>query len=141
MASGLHKNYTMDHTKEQNGVRIEFQVNDDNSVPTFIVARMGPMNQKYNKALERITHPYKRQLELRTLPNEKAEELMQKVFVNSILLGWEHVQDENGQDIVFSAENALALFKQLPDIYYDLQRQAQDASLFRLEEQEAAAKN
>jgi len=141
MLSGLHKHYTMDHGREQEGVRIEFPANGDGSIPTFIIARMGPMNQRYTKTLERVTYPYKRQLELRTLPNEKAEALMRQVFVNSILLGWENVQNEGGTAIVFSAENALTLFQQLPDVYYELQEKAQDAALFRVEENQGAAKN
>lgn len=139
--SGLNS-FAMDHTKEQNGVPVQVSgPNGDETIPTFIVARMGPMNQKYQKTLERITHPYKRQLELKTLPNEKAEQLMQQVFVNSILLGWENVQNEDGTAIVFSAENGLALFKQYPDLYYSLQEEAQNVALFRIEENKALAGN
>jgi hypothetical protein len=140
--SSLFKNFKMDHDKELHGVKVTpASANEDGTVPVFILARMGQMNQTYLKTLERITNPYKRQLELKTIAPDKADELMREVFVNSILLGWENVQGEEGSIIPFSAANAIALFKQLPDLYFELQTQSQNAALFRLEETESIAKN
>lgn len=140
--SSLHKQFKMNHDKETYGVAVTpAGNNEDGSTPTFILARLGPMNQKYAKCLEITTQPYKRQLELKTLSNDKSEELVMIVFVNSILLGWSNVQDENGKLIEFSAHNAIELFKQLPDLYFELQQQAQNASLYRIDESEAIAKN
>ena len=137
----LFTQYETDHAKEQNGVWVYPTGIEDDSAPAFLIARMGPMNQKYQKTLERVTRPYKRLLAMNALPNEKADEIMQQVFVQSILLDWRNVTDKSGKTVSFSAENAMTFFKLLPDLYFELQQQAQTASLFRVDEAEAVAKN
>lgn len=140
--SSLFKNFKMDEKKESKGVPVQpAPTNDDGTMPTFFVTRLAASNQKYNKVLDRETKPYKRQIQLGTLSSQTSDLIRMKVFVNSILQGWENVQDEKCLHIPFSAENALALFKQLPDLFFELEKQASDASLFRSEEVEETAKN
>lgn len=137
----LFEQFKTDADKEKNGVRIEYGANADKTVPTFIISRMSKVNKKYTKAIEVSTRPYRRQIELEIFPEDKAVELMKKVFVDTVLLGWENVQDENGVLIPFNRDNALELFGKLPELYEDLEAQAKKAALFRVEAQEAEAKN
>src|SRR5207342_3524584 len=64
--SGLHAKFKTDRVKEVEGVAIEFSdaPNDDGSIPTFTISRMGKTNRAYSKALEQATRPYRRQIEL-----------------------------------------------------------------------------
>ncbi|WBF76921.1 hypothetical protein PSV3_00219 [Septimatrevirus PSV33] len=52
--SGLFKQFKTNSTKEAEGVEIEFPEaqNDDGSVPTFVISRMGKSNKAYSKALD-----------------------------------------------------------------------------------------
>lgn len=136
----LYDQFEMDHDKEHNGVWV-YPIGTGDAAPAFLIARKGPMNQKYSKALDRITRPYKRLITLNRLPNEKADEIMKQVFAESILLGWRNVTDKQGKLIEFSAANALVVFDLLPDLYFDLEQQASEAALFRLEVAEATEKN
>ena len=137
----LFKQFATDAKKEAEGVRISYAPNSDGSIPTFIIARMGKSNKKYSKALEVATRPYRRQMELGTLANETAEAIFLKVFVDTILLGWEFVQDENEIFMDCKKENAIRLFEKLPELYEDLQKQANSVVLFRNEALEDEAKN
>ena len=67
--------------------------------------------------------------------------IMHKVFAQTVVLGWEHVQDESGKEIPFTVENCITLFETLPDLFLDIQDQAKRAALFRAANREAAAGN
>lgn len=130
---GLHKQFKTNADKEVSGVEIEFPeaMNEDGSTPTFVISRMGKSNKTYSKALEAATRPYRRQVELGTMKNEVAETLFMGVFVDTILKGWKNVQDEKGEEIVFSKDAATALLTELPDVYERLQEEAKLSANFR----------
>lgn len=127
--------------KEQQGVAIEYSANKDGTVPTFFVSRMSRTNKKYVKSLEQNSKPYRRQIELETLKPEVAEKVNIQVFVDSILNGWQNIQDKNGAVIEYSKAAAIELFKKLPDLYDDLAARAAKASTFRDDALQEEAKN
>lgn len=140
---GLHKQFKTNSAKENEGVEIEFPEaqNDDGSIPVFVISRMGKSNKAYSKALEAATRPYRRQVELGTMKNDVAESLFLGVFVDTVLRGWKHVQDEEGNEIPFNRDSAKALLEELPDVYERLQEEAKISSNFRDSSLEAEAKN
>ena len=140
---GLHKQFKTNSAKENEGVEIEFPEaeNDDGSIPVFVISRMGKSNKAYSKALEAATRPYRRQVELGTMKNDVAESLFLGVFVDTVLRGWKHVQDEAGNEILFNRDSAKALLEELPDVYERLQEEAKSSSNFRDSSLEAEAKN
>ena len=137
----LHDQFETNASKEIEGVEIKYAPNKDKSVPTFIVCRMGATNKRYQKELDRVTKPYRRQMQLGTMDNTVAESLMMGVFIKTILKGWSGVQNKKGEEIPFNEETATELFLQLPDLYEDLQAKAGSAALFREEALEDEAKN
>lgn len=141
--SGLFKQYKTDSIKETEGVEIEFPEaqNDDGSVPTFLISRMGKSNRAYSKALEAATRPYRRQVELGTMKNEVAEALFLNVFCDTVLKGWRNVMDEKGKAIGFSKDTAVELMTALPDVYERLQEEAKLAANFRESVLDDEAKN
>lgn len=150
---GLAKDYKTDNAKEIDGVEVRISENDDGTVPTFMLSRMGKSNKRYTKAFEAATRPYRRQIELKTLGEKTAEDMLRKVFCDTILLGWANIQNEkvNGvllfpeiaenANVPFNVENALSLFETLPELYDELSAQASDVSLFRAAVVEDEAKN
>jgi len=127
----LHAQFKTDTAKEQAGVEVVYGPNKDGSVPTFILSRAGKSNKAYGKMLEARTRPYRRQMDLGTMNNAVAEDIFLDVFVATVLKGWQNVQNEGGTDIPFSADAAKSLFKELPELYEDLQEKSKQASLFR----------
>lgn len=137
----LFKQFGTDAAAETAGVKVEFGPNEDKTVPTFHLSRMGKSNKRYSKALELATRPYRRQIELGTMSNDVADKLFLEVFVSTILLGWDNVQDREGKAMAFTKENAVELMGQLPELYDDLQEKAKSAALFRETALEDEAKN
>jgi hypothetical protein len=139
----LYKQFATNSEKEMEGVEVQMTEaeNDDGSVPTFIVSRMGKSNKRYSKALEAATRPYRRQIELGTMNNDKAEEIFLGVFVDTVLKGWKNVRDESGADMPFTKQTATKLFKDLPEVYERLQEEAKLSANFREVSLEEEAKN
>jgi hypothetical protein len=127
--------------KEIEGVEITYGPNEDGSIPTFILSRMGQANKAYTKALNAATKPYARQIKLGTLADETSDDLFIRVFVKTVLRGWKNVYSKDGTLLPYSSANAIALLKALPDLYDDLSEKAQSAALFREETNEDDAKN
>jgi len=144
----LRSQFGTNTAKETEGVVIQFGENDDKTIPGFHISRMSRANVRYTKAMEVATRPYKRQIELGTLPNDTSERIFLDVFVRTVLRGWENVllSDVTGNVkdtgfATFSEDNARKLFSNLPELFEDLQQQAKSASLFKEEEMEADSKN
>jgi hypothetical protein len=135
----LYDQYATDASKEAEGVEVTFPPNNDGTMPTFILAATSKNNQKYAKALETATKPYRRNMD--ALKNETAEALYRDVFVKTVLKGWTNIQDKAGNDIPYSREAALKLFEDLPRLYEDLNARAGSIDLFREAQQEDEAGN
>lgn len=139
----LYKQFATNTEKEIEGIEVQMTEaeNEDGSIPTFVVSRMGKSNKRYSKALEAATRPYRRQIELGTMNNDKAEEIFLGVFVDTVLKGWKNVRDETGADMPFTKQTATKLFKDLPEVYERLQEEAKLSANFREASLEEEAKN
>lgn len=152
---GLAKDYKTDAAKEVDGVDVEVSSNDDGTIVKMRLSRMGKANKRYTKAFEAATRPHRRQIELKTLPEAVAEKMLREVFAETVLIGWQNVQNEDLGDgsllfpgyaadekaVPYNKENALALFAALPELYDALSANANDVSLFRTDAVENEAKN
>lgn len=133
-------------TKE--GHIVYFGSNDDGTIPTFTVGRMNKSNKPYQKAIEKAFKPHQRSIQLKTMSEDKAGEILRDVFCAHILIGWENVKkadvsgnaDDTG-DAEFNKENAVQLLNNLPDLFDELNTAASDASNFRDGVMEEGAKN
>lgn len=138
----LYSQYATNQTKESTGATIEVGVNDDdNSVISFVVARMGGANKAYQKALEEATRPYRRQIQQGTLSESISEDILKRVFCKTILKGWSNVRDQFNEVLPFNQDTAYKLMTELPELYRELSEQASDIALFRDEQLKEEAKN
>lgn len=145
----LRKTFKTDHAAEIDGVEVEVAVNDHNNQPICIrIARMSSTNKRYTKALNKVTKPHMSAIQNDAFDNDLARKMLQGVFVDTILLGWTNLpkseltgNEADTEDLEFTRENALALFKEMPDLYDDWEARAQKASAFREAEREATAGN
>jgi hypothetical protein len=122
----------------------------------FRIARKSKANKRYKKMVDAEIKPHMTAIRNDTMDVELDEEITRKVFCNTILLGWEkmdekEVFDESEYDVVepgndqkyvgFTPERAMKLMKALPDLYEALNENATKMSNFRDETREADAKN
>jgi len=146
---GLRKTFKTDRDAEINGVEVEVSVNDHNGLPIKIrIARMSQGNKRYTKELNRVTKPHMSAIQNDAMDNDLARKMLQEVFVDTILLGWDNLPKSeltgvatDTDELEFTRENALALFKELPDLYDDWEARANRAAAFREKEREEEAKN
>lgn len=146
---GLRNTFKTNRTLETEGVEIEVAINDHNGKAiTIRVSRMTRMNKNYAKRLEAATRPHSASIANETLDNDLGYRLLQEVFVDTILLGWNNLPkseitgDEADSELVeYTRENALKLFEDMPDLYDDWEKRAKSAANFRDAEREGNAGN
>lgn len=133
----LYSMFKTDAGLETDGILIEYGEASNAQPVRFRIARSGGQNTVFTKALEKATRPYRKAIQNGMLDDKTADKLYKGVFAEHVLLGWENVEGEDGKPIQYSKENALKLFKDLPDLFLDLREQAGNVSLFRQEVREA----
>jgi hypothetical protein len=139
----LYKTFQTESNFEKNGILLEYGfIDNDPTKPIRIkIARAGGSNTKYSTKLEAKTKPFRRQIQTETLDPKIAEKLFMEIYAESVILGWENVQDENGDELAFNVANVVKLFTDLPDLWADVKEQSQKAALFKAEVIEADAGN
>lgn len=102
------------------------------------VARAG--NPANRKMLQRMMEKHRVTLRSRNLPEDVLERITIQVMAETILLGWENIE-ERGEPVPFSVENAERLLGAYRDFRDQVAALAADMALFRGESEEAAQKN
>lgn len=87
------------------GVPFTYTDNEGNKYGTFTVSLFNLDSKFVRVGMERFGRENKEALD----KLEDAEKRGVFTFINTALHGWEGVQDENGKDVPFSRENAMAL--------------------------------
>ena len=129
----LYEQFQTNSQCEVDGIYIEYGPNSKGNPIRFKVARAGGKNTQFAKAMEKHTKPHRRLIEMNLLSPTIAEKIVRTVFIESILKGWENVEDRNGEELVYTPEAAEELFSELPDLFNSLSEMAKDASNFRQE--------
>lgn len=137
----LYNDYGTNKDSEKKGVWFEYGPNEDGTVPAFKLSRMGKGNKKYAKLIESRMKPHRQALKLGALSPELANEILMGVFIDSVLVDSRNIQDKEGNVVKLDKAAATKLFKDLPDLFDDLQSKAEDMTSFRDEEVEEDAKN
>lgn len=137
----LYKQFKTDANLETKGILLEYGESANGKPTTIRIARSGGANKRFMKAIETKTRPYRQQIRLGTLDPDLDLRLNKECFAETVVLGWENVQDENGNEMPFSVANCLKLFNDLPELFLDIQAQSQRVALFREEVLEDDAKN
>lgn len=105
------------------------------------IARAGGGNKRFEASCKNRLKGYERALQIGALSNDKANELMQEIYAESVILDWENVTDEEGKPIPFNKENVLKVLKDLPELFKDLEENARKVALFRQDLLEDDLKN
>ena len=133
----LYEMYQTDTGKERDkGVKLEFP-----GGAKIWIRRAGGQNTAYEKAIEAVMKPYRRQIRQNMLEEGKAQELEATAYARGVVLDWEGVTNEAGNALDCTEENIIKLFTDLPDLFVEVKQQATDLSNFRREAQESDAKN
>ena len=142
---GLSRQFATDVSLETKGIVIDY------GTDRVKIARAGGANKKYEKLLEAKTKHLRRALIVGAIDNEESMAILREVFAETIVLGWEvntgtevdpkwekgiEPKDagEKGDKLLpCNAKNYKKVFINLPDLFTDIQQQAQAGALYRRE--------
>lgn len=107
------------------------------------IARAGGANASFERILERLTKPYRRAIQLETLPAEISDKIMKEAIARAVVLNWEVLADDGtwkqgiedpdtGEVLEFTAENVMKVFQhpEVQNLYHDLRVQSNKEALF-----------
>ena len=135
----LMKAYDVNKSKVTEGIPVEFPeaMNEDGSIPTFYLAYAGGPNKEYRDALAKRTRGFRSN----NIPEDIARTILIHVFAETIVKGWKHVQDEDGNEIPHSQDKCRELLTQLPEFFSVVQQRANEITTYLQSEVEETAKN
>lgn len=137
----LYSQFGTDKKVEQEGVFLQYGTTKDGKPIQIKICRAGGANTAYNRAMEAKTKPYRRQLQNGTLDMEVMTSILREVYADTVVIGWSNIEDADGKPMPFNRDNVIKLFTDLPELFADVQEQATNLALFRVEINEQDAKN
>lgn len=135
--SNLYKLFKTDENLEKDGVWLQYGETEDGQPIRIRIARAGGGNTKFAKELEKRTRPYRKALQNGTLDDKTADRIYKEVYAETVVLEWQNITDQDGNLLDFSVENILKVFKDLPDLFRDIQEQSNNVAIFREEMRES----
>lgn len=120
MKTSLDKHFKTDSDLEKNGVW--FDISEDIG---FLIRPFKGTNPRVKAAMAAHYKPLARQIELGTIDPDKEREIQVKLFTEICLVDWKGVEMD-GQSVECNKENAMALFKELPDLFDTLWKHSGD---------------
>lgn len=141
MGKGVFGAFGTNKTAEKEGRWFTITENPDGTICRVKLARLSDTNERWQAALDKHGGDLRREAALDlTISEERATPPYRKAFIEVILLDWEHLQDNDGNEIEFTPENANEVLAALPDFFYLLRLEASKLSNFRNDAIEALAK-
>lgn len=137
----LYTTFKTDTELEKSGVLLNYGETREGKPINIRIARAGGANTQYLKKLEAAVKPHRRAIQLDAMDSKQLERILRQVYAEAVVLGWENVEDATGKPIPFNVQNCVKLFEDLPDLYADIQSQAQQVALFRESLREADSGN
>lgn len=144
-ARSLFAAFKTDPELEKNGVVLLY------SGLRLTVARAGGANTAFGKLLNARLKPYERQMQQKTMDNDVADDIVRKTYADAIIKFSEvELEDgtfiegctnEAGDVLPFTPANVEAMFVALPDLFRDVQSQAQLMTVYRAEDIQDTIKN
>jgi len=96
----------------------------------IIVHRAGGSNKQYERSKGRFSKPHLRQIQAGTASEADLEDMLMKVYADSVVIGWRGVLS-GGEAVEFSKSNVLDMFRSFPDLFWAVKESCEDAANFR----------
>ncbi|MEO0497935.1 MAG: hypothetical protein AAF141_11315 [Pseudomonadota bacterium] len=133
----LYEQFSTDPNLESgDGVNLKY----GNDV-VITINRAGGSNKKFDKIANAKTRPFRRQLANGTMDEDVSQKILKESYAEAVVLGWKNVTDAKGKAMKFNKENFVKLMDDLPDLWADIQIQANTAANFRAVAIEEDTKN
>lgn len=137
----IYSQFETDESIEKDGIVLSYGPNSQKQIMGIRIARAGGANVAFNKRMQVLFKPHQRALSSNTMDPDLLRELVQRAYAETVVKDLENFEDRDGNPIPYSKENVVKLFKDLPALWADVQRAADDWTLFKKDLLEEAAKN
>jgi hypothetical protein len=138
----LYNTFASDEKSEKDGIILDLGVNSKDQPIGIRIRRAGGSNTRFAKVFEQKSKPYRRLMEIPGALDPKVQErVMREVYADSVVVGWENVEDKDGTPMEFNRDNVIRLFTDLPNLFRLVMRESQNEALFRAEIREQEAGN
>jgi len=117
--------FATDKEAEESGIKLNY---GDFS---FLIARAGGANKRFQNLLEKRLAPHQRALQAGLMDERHARKILIECFAETVMLGWDGVTDREGMPIAYSKDACVALFLDLPDLFDEVREQAAKPANFR----------
>lgn len=131
----IYKLFATDPGLEKDGFALEY------GDATFIIARAGGANKKFQSCIERKMRPYRSAINSGTMDEKTAQKLLAEAYAEAIILAWEGVTDQDDEPLEFTKENVIKVLIDLPDLFIDIQEQSTKVANFTIAEASEDAKS
>ena len=131
----IYKLFATDSSLEKDGFALEY------GDATFIIARAGGANKKFQSCIERKMRPYRSAINSGTMDEKTAQKLLAEAYAEAIILAWEGVTDQDDEPLEFTKENVIKVLIDLPDLFIDIQEQSTKVANFTIAEASEDAKS
>lgn len=141
---GMYDIFETDEDLESSGIWIDY---GDFRVK---IASASQGNKKYVKYAEKALKPVRKAMQAGALSNERSIAIMSDIYAKTIVLDWETMKDgkmvkgieqRDGSIAPVNYETIRQVFLDLPNLFIDIQEQANSIANFRKAELEEEAKN
>lgn len=134
----IYDQWGTDKDVEQEGIVLDYS--DGNWLRC---RRAGGANKPYQKAIERFSRKYRKQIELGVLTEDKANKELVRIYVDTIIIDGEFVDRDKKTKIKLKGnkKETARLLVDLPDLFANVREATGSMELFRVFEKEEEAKN
>lgn len=131
---GMYDIFQTDEDLEVSGIWIDY---GDFRVK---IASAGQGNKKYVRYAEKALKPVRRAMQAGALSNERSLSIMSDIFAKTIVIDWQvkvegnwktGIEGPDGEIIPFNYDNVKKVFEDLPNLFIDIQEQANSIANFR----------
>ena len=131
---GMYDIFEADENLETSGIWIDY---GDFRVK---IASAGQGNKKYVRYAEKALKPIRRAMQAGALSNERSMAVMSDIYAQTIVLDWQvkvdnewktGIEGREGEILPFNKEEVQKVFTSLPNLFIDIQEQAQSIANFR----------
>ena len=124
----------LDKDRVEEGVWFETGIGDI----SVKVKRIG--DSRYKEMLQKLSRPYRRQIERNTFDDDKAAELLSRALAECILVDWKNIEDA-GKAVKFSKATAYQYLVEFDELREIVMEVAGEREAFRVDWLEESAKN
>jgi hypothetical protein len=139
---GLNAAFQTSSDLEKKGVWLDLgELNGkEGEVTKILLARSGGMNVEFQRAMEKITRKNLTRYKAKAISTQEMTDMTIPIYAKHVVLDWENVMF-NGEYLPYTPENCEIIFRELPDFFDLIAKEAGDFDLFKQANLEVARGN